>query len=523
MLLNVDVINADTIEAMALAIVKTRSLKSALPPHPAYDSLLEFTQHTFPAYRAEPVHRLIAATLDRAVSGELKRLMIFAPPQHGKSELVSVRLPPYWLGHHPNSPVILTSYGASLAENKSRQARRVVESEEFKVLFGKTTSQESRAVSHWELEGHRGGLLAAGVGGPIIGHGAMLGLIDDPVENWEQAQSVTYRERTWEWWRSTFRPRIWEDGIIVLIMSRWHEDDLAGRILKEQRDDWEVLRLPALAESQEARDFCNARLGLALGLSDPLGRQEGEALAPLRFSRNTLLQIQRDVGSVVWGAEYQGFPTAAAGNRFKRAWFQISEVPGWPVEVVRYWDKAGTASSGAWTCGVLMARYPSGNCRVEDVVRGQWSSLEREIVIKQTAIMDAARYRRLAIWVEQEPGSGGKESAESTVLNLAGYNIRADRPTGAKEVRAEPFAAQCEAGNVWLAGGAWNQSYIDELISFPHSVYKDQVDASSGAFNKLTHVTVRGDGHDPVVPKPNNYPILAARQDRRSILVGRGR
>src|SRR5262249_5529793 len=158
----------------------------------AQESLLAFTRHTFPQYRADPAHALLADALDAVVGGGLQRLMIFAPPQHGKSELASVRLPAYWLGPRPDDPVISASYAASLAVSKSRQARRMVESEEFAALFpGVATRRDSRAVNHWELDGRHGSLLAVGVGGPVTGHGALLGIIDDPLENWEQAQSQT--------------------------------------------------------------------------------------------------------------------------------------------------------------------------------------------------------------------------------------------------------------------------------------------------------------------------------------------
>jgi len=264
--------------------------------------------------------------------------MIFAPPQHGKSELASVRLPAFWLGHRPNEPVILASYGASLAENKSRQAREIVESAEYQELFpGITTRRDSRAVNHWQLAApHRGSMLAVGVGGPITGHGAMLGIIDDPFENWEQAQSQTIRDKVWEWWRTTFRTRIWEGGAIVLIMTRWHEDDLAGRLLQEQADRWVVLRLPALAETQEERDENDRRLGLPTGQPDPLGREPGEPLCPKRFSRSALEELRRDVGPVAWAAEYQGVPRAPEGNRFKRHWFPIVDAAPAMARRVRY-------------------------------------------------------------------------------------------------------------------------------------------------------------------------------------------
>lgn len=446
---------------------------------------MHFTNYTFPQYVADPVHELIAATLDRVVMRELKRVMIFAPPQHGKSELTSVRLPAYWLAHWPDEPVILTSYGAELAQSKSRQARNIIEGEEFRRLFAIGTPRDSRAVNEWSIAGRRGGLLAAGVGGPITGHGARLGLIDDPFENWEQAQSLTYRERVWDWWRSTFRTRVWEGGAIALIMTRWHEDDLAGRLIGDQGHEWLILRLPALAETQDERDENNRRLGLPAGQPDPLGRSPGEALAPHRFSRQALEAIKRDVGSLVWGSEYQGVPRAPEGNRFKRTWFEI--IPSAPAQAerVRYWDKAATQDGGKFSAGVLVA-VAGGGVYIEDVVRGQWSTGNRRKVMLQTAQMDQAHYGRgVRTVIEQEPGSSGKDSVDDEIKLLAGFIVEADRPTGDKDVRLEPFAAQAEAGNVKLVQGAWNPAYLEELCAIPNGAYRDQSDATSGGYNRL--------------------------------------
>jgi len=447
--------------------------------------LVDFTRYTYPNYVAEPAHELIAAMLDKVVTGEVNRLMVFAPPQHGKSELTSVRLPAYWLARRPDDPVILTSYAASLAESKSRQARAIVEGNECGRLFTTmATRRDSRSVSHWELEGHRGGLLAVGVGGPITGHGGLLGIIDDPFENWEQAQSQTIRDKVWEWYRTTFRTRIWERGAIVLIMTRWHEDDLAGRLLAQQAGQWTVVRLPALAENQTERDENNKRLGLPAGQPDPLGRQPGEPLTPRRFSLAALLALKADVGSLGWAAEYQGTPRRPDGNRFKRPWFPVVAAAPAVAQRIRYWDKAGTEDGGAFTVGVLVALGPDGVFYIEDVVRGQWSAYNREQVILQTAELDRRR-GPVVTWLEQEPGSGGKDSAHDTVRNLAGFPVFLDRVSGDKETRAEPFAAQAEAGNVRLVAGPWNAGYIERVTGFPNEKYKDEVDASAGAVNKL--------------------------------------
>lgn len=458
----------------------------------ARQQLMHFTKYTYPLYRADPVHELIASTLDRVVQLEVKRLMIFAPPQHGKSELVSVRLPAFFLGKNPDEPVILTSYGATLAESKSRQVRDIITSDEYRALFGVLAPidepvelrADSRAVARWLLAEHRGGMLAVGVGGPVTGHGARLGIIDDPFENWEQAQSQTIRDKVWNWYRGTFRTRIWEGGAIVLIMTRWHEDDLAGRLLNDQADEWTVLRLPALAETQEDRDYNDKRMKVATGQADPLGRAAGEALAPNRYSREALLSLKKDVGPLVWGAEYQGAPTAAQGTMVKRHWLKI--VDAVPVDVlgrIRYWDKAASTSKSAkFTAGVRLAYGANGAIYIEHVVRDQWETADRREAIKQTAKMDG---QAVLIGIEQEPGSSGLDSVRDDIRLLVGFAVFADRPSGDKDTRLAPFIAQAAIGNVYLVAGDWNQDYIDELCALPNGRYRDQSDATSGALNRL--------------------------------------
>lgn len=448
----------------------------------ARKGLLHFTNFTFPQYQADPVHELIAATLDQVVAGEIKRLMIFAPPQNGKSELASVRLPAYWLGRRPDDPVIISSYGAELAESKSGQVRQIVESEEYARLFpGISTQRDSRAVNRWLIGGRRGGLLAVGVGGPVTGHGTLLGIIDDPHENWEQAQSQTMRDKVWNWYTKTFRTRIRSGGAVVLIMTRWHEDDLAGRLLQSQGKRWTVLRLPAVAETQEERDKACERMHLPQGQADPLGREPGEPLAPRLFSGADLKELEIDVGPQGWNAEYQARPTAPEGDRIKRAWFKIVDAVPEGAKWVRYWDNGGTEGGGCPSAGVKMGcvgkRY-----YVADVKRGQWGAGEREAIKLQTAQMDGIE---CVIWNEQEPGSGGKEQKESTIRNLAGFAVHGEKVTGSKDVRLEPFIVQAHAGNVFLVRGEWNGEYLDELTAVPNGKYRDQSDASGGALNKL--------------------------------------
>lgn len=251
--------------------------------------------------------------------------------------------------------------------------------------------------------------------------------------------------------------------------TRWQENDLAGRILaSDDGPNWTVVSLPAEAEKD-----------------DPLGRKPGEALCPERYDEEDLHRIKTVLGTYSYSALYQQSPGPREGSFFQRNWFGVVEtMPGPPDMLVRYWDKAATDSDGDYTAGVLMGRIGEA-WFVMDVVRGQWSTYEREETIRQAAETDRARWGKVMTWIEQEPGSSGKDSARSTISNLAGFVVRAETATGDKAIRAEPFAAQAEAGNVRLLRGSWNAVYLSELCGFPNGAHDDQVDASSGAFNKL--------------------------------------
>jgi predicted phage terminase large subunit-like protein len=276
-------------------------------------------------------------------------------------------------------------------------------------------------------------------------------------------------------------------------MTRWHEDDLVGALLEEQGEQWTILRLPALAETQDDRDTANKKNKMATGRPDPLGREPGEALCPSRFSAPELGRIKTDVGTMVWSAEYQGAPTRPEGNRIKRAWLsQFVDVAPVDAQRVRYWDVAATEDGGAQTAGVLIARDKSGRIYIEDAICGQWGTDERNAIMKAAAELDSRRSLTSSVYtrVEQEPGSSGKDAVLAILRLLSGFPVRPDRVTGSKDVRLEPFIAQAEAGNVFVVRGPWNQHFINELCSIPFGQFRDQGDATSGAFNTLTRSMV---------------------------------
>jgi predicted phage terminase large subunit-like protein len=256
-----------------------------------------------------------------------------------------------------------------------------------------------------------------------------------------------------------------------MIMTRWHLDDPVGRFI-ERFPEAKILRYPAIAEEDEKN------------------RRKGEALFPEHKSLPFLIERRRMMTKAGWESEYQQNPIVVGGGIFPIDKLDIiPSIDRKKIRAsVRYVDKAGTKDGGAYSAMVLMHRTHDKQYIVEDVVRGQWSALEREQRLRQAAQIDKtlcpAGY---TVWVEQEPGSGGKESAENTIRNLAGFSVKADKVSGqgSKETRAEPFAAQVQGGNVALKAAAWNRDFMDELESFPSGKFKDQVDAASGAFNKL--------------------------------------
>ena len=246
-------------------------------------------------YKRAPHLELLNEYLLRLSRREITRLMVFMPPRHSKSETISHFTPPWVLCHNPEENIILASYGQDLADHWGRMARDTLE-EYGPTLKGISVSDDSSAAGRWQVDGHRGGLKAAGIGGAITGRGADWLIIDDAVKNSEEAWSATIQQRNIDWWKGTARTRLEPDGVVILMMTRWHQNDLAAAILKEEAGKWTVLSLPALAEAD-----------------DPLGRAKGAALWPERYDEAALRDIESDVGDYYWKAEYQQAPALPAG------------------------------------------------------------------------------------------------------------------------------------------------------------------------------------------------------------------
>lgn len=386
--------------------------------------------------------------------------MIFEPPRHGKSEQNTVRYPVWRLEKESTLRVIVGAYNQTLANKFSRKARRIA-AERLEV------SSDRAAVEEWETA-QGGGLRAVGVGGGITGQGGNLILIDDPVKSREEAESESYRDRVWDWYRDDLYTRLEPGGAIILTMTRWHEDDLAGRLMMEAAnggEQWEVLNLPALAES-----------------NDPLGREIGQALCPERYDVPELEAIKVVLGIRSFTALYQGRPQPEEGSMFKRHWFKIEEKAPEGLKWVRYWDlAASTKTTADYTASVEVALSTDGDLFIRDMIRGRWEWPDAKKIIIQTMI--TGNGTRHGIEEAMHGLAAVQEfNREPSLARIPVQGIKVDKD---KVSRALPWAARAEAGKVKLISGPWVNSFLNEICSFPLGTHDDQVDTVSGGVQMI--------------------------------------
>jgi predicted phage terminase large subunit-like protein len=391
---------------------------------------------------------------------------------------------------------ITASYSATLALESAEYCRDLVRSQQFQELYPEIGIKDDKDTkSNFKIVKKQpgrpgqvapvligGGRYSTSVGGTLMGfHGDIL-IVDDPLNPTQSFSDVELATAN-RWMEQTLPTRKTNKDVTptILIMQRLHQDDPSGHWLDKQKENIRHICLPG--EIRNYRDKVQPPELIKNYTTDGL-------LDPNRLSWRVLADLETDLGQYGYAGQIGQDPTPPGGGMFKVAHFAIStEIPK-PTEmdhVVRYWDKAGTADGGAYTAGVKMARLTGGRWIILDVRRGRWGTNERERIIRETAVADG---HNCIIWVEQEPGSGGKESAEGTIRNLIGYVCRAEHPTGDKIFRADPYSVQVNNGLFMLLSGEWNRAFVEEHRFFPFSTYKDQVDASSGAFNKLVEKKV---------------------------------
>ncbi|WP_081386731.1 phage terminase large subunit [Paenibacillus odorifer] len=437
--------------------------------------------------------------LDKALmdvsEGRIKRLIVTMPPRHGKSERVSKKFPVWHIGRYPNDEIILASYALSLSRDNNRIARDTFMDRSG--IFGVQISGARQSAESWGIEGHRGGVNAAGVGGPITGKGARIAIIDDPLKNAEEANSEVTRESLWSWYTSTLYTRLTPDGRIIVVMTRWHEDDLVGRLLKKEADEikdgthkgerWTVINFPAIAED-----------------NDYLGRKPGEALWPeFGFDTQRLEQIKSDVGSYVFNSLYQQRPSAAGGTIFKRQHFkyfreEVLHVSAhyllvgekrYEKNACRIFQTVDTANSEKTINDffVVTTFYvtPDNDILVYDVFRTHITGPDQKPLMKEM------NYRYRPIFQAIEDKTFGTNLIQE--MKREGMTVMPIKVDKDKVTRSLPIAARYEAGKVYHREGApWLTDLEDELLSFPRGKHDDQVDTLSIA-GELVHTVVYND------------------------------
>lgn len=439
-----------------------------------YISFCGFIDRRFKA----PDHiQLIGGYLQKVKDGEIKRLMIFMPPRHGKSEITSRKFPAFFLGHKPDNNVVLASYAKSLCRGFSRRVRAAIESKDFQLLFpGIKTAQDSRSVDQWEIQELRGGLMATGVEGALTGHGAHLFIIDDPIKDRKQAESRVYRDNIFDWYQNVALTRLEPGAAMLLMMTRWHQDDLAGRILTTEKD-WVVLNLPAVVETLEQEE------------KDPLNRKVGDLLWPGRFSKEELEATKKKVGSRAWNALYQGEPMDPTSQRIKRDW-------------IRWYDQLPPDTKrGAGIDTATSSKETADNMAMVEAAKDQEGFIYIDDVFCDKISVNAfsgfyanrvktQKFSKILI----EDNNAGEAIRQSivTACRTAGSqpHPQAIHTSTDKGVRVSEFEGMIENGTIrFKRGNKKVEELVDHLVDFPQSSSDDDIDAMGFAIKAVLDKT----------------------------------
>lgn len=412
-------------------------------------------------------------------------LLVEVPPRHGKSTLISQYAPAWYLGTFPERRVILASYEADFAASWGMRARDVLD-EHGEALFGVSLSRTSRSANRWDLARHKGGMHTAGVGGAITGKGAHLLVIDDPIKNAEQAMSETVRKKQWDWWLSTTRSRLEPGAVVVVLMTRWHEADLGGRLLQAALDGGDrvcELRLPALAEQ-----------------ADRLGRAPGEALWPERYACDYLEHTREAVGAYWFSAMYQGSPSPDEGGIFRRDDLRYFELDGDGESLLlRQPDGTKKRIGLRWCAKATFVDLAVSEKETADytVALHAWATQDGDLLIDEV-YRDRIPGPDQADFLETHRAgvlkieSIGYQASLIQQLRRRGVPVEAVHPDKDKVTRASAAGALYRAGKVYhRAGATWLADFERELLAFPVGEHDDQVDALAYAAREVASLRPR--------------------------------
>lgn len=421
-----------------------------------------------------PHLRYISTRVATSIAKGNGRIIISAPPRHGKSQLSSIYTPAWVLERYPQYKTILAGYGAELATGFSRQVRDIFQDKDNEQLLTTRVRRDSSRVEAFLTE-QGGGMYAVGLGGAITGRGANVLLIDDYIKEIKEALSQAYRDYIWNWFVTTAFTRLEPGGTCIIIATRWHSDDLIGRILEEFPGKWEYIEIPAIAEKD-----------------DLLGRPIGAPLFPERYPLERLEELHTTLGTIFFQALFQQKPVDESKKITDSRWLKPIKETDLPdrewddMRWARIWDLAATEDGGDYTAGSLVGYSKKYNKTViKNVKRGQWSSGDVENKVRTTALDDGTDVK---IYIEQEPGSSGLALVNHYKNNvLPEFVVDGVPAVNNKLIRAQPFLAAAEGGNVFmLMDSTWNETFTKEFDSFPGGENDDQIDTVAAGYQKLS-------------------------------------
>lgn len=422
-------------------------------------------------------HKLICDEAEACFLKPYGRTMLFFPPGSAKSTYASVVVPAYLMGKHDKTRVGFFSYGSSLAKKFGRRVRSIIAQPRYTAIMNGVKLDANNASANEFGLTNGSEYMATGILGAATGNRFNFLIIDDPVKGREDADSEALQTKTWDAYEDDLKTRLIPGGSIMLIMTRWNENDIAGKILPENwngesgdivckdGNTWRVVCVQAECETD----------------SDPLGRKRGEYLWPEWFTKQHWDQFRAN--SRTWGSLCQQLPRPADGNLFKPDMIEVIDVlPAGRITWVRGWDIAATEGGGDYTVGLLLGRHVEGYYIIADITRVQKEPNGRDLLMQRTAKADG---KRVVQDYPQDPGAAGKSQVTYWVKALPGYVIKFGPESGDKGQRAEPAASQVNGGNFKMLRADWNDALVKELRPFPFGTYKDQGDALSRAFNRL--------------------------------------
>lgn len=466
----------------------------------AKNGLCNFIDYTKEDYDAQWFHEEICAWLDKLESGEIKKLMIFLPPQHGKSEISSRRYPAYVLGRNPETKIALCSYNQSLASGFNRNIQSIIDEKSYAELFPETRLNSSKVPSHekdgelrnteiFEVVGSKGFVKTVGIGGPLTGTAVDLGIIDDPYKDRKEANSPTTRKAVWEWYIDVFCTRLHNNSKQLMLFTRWHEDDLAGRLLdpknecydEEEAKEWTVVAFSALKEDTKpiecAEDF-----------DDP--RKADDALWEAKHSKAKYVKRRR-INPTSFNSIDQQRPYAAEGNKIKKEWWEYINENELPFDINSvnadfFIDGAFTKESQNDETGILSCYYHKG---LDKLFIFNCSGVRKELyeLLKYFPIYSKVNHRKRKSTIFIELKASGHPLKSMMSKPPYNYNCRAvDNKVVAygklnRVENAEPFIA---SGKVVLVKGSWNKAFVNQCASFPNGVHDDMLDVAMYAIDK---------------------------------------